>query len=54
MLTAVVARSPRFGGAVTSFDASRTKAIEGVVDVVPIGPSVVILARDTWSAIKGR
>jgi isoquinoline 1-oxidoreductase subunit beta len=54
LLTAVVARSPRFGGAVKSFDASGTKAVEGVVDVVPIGPSVAVLATDTWSAIKGR
>lgn len=30
MLTAVVARSPRFGGVVKSFDASGAKAIDGV------------------------
>ena len=54
MLTAVVARSPRFGGVVKSFDASGAKAIDGVVDVVSIGSGVAVLARDTWSAIKGR
>ena len=54
MLTAVVARSPRFGGVVKSFDATGAKAIDGVVDVVSIGSGVVVLANDTWSAIKGR
>jgi isoquinoline 1-oxidoreductase subunit beta len=54
MLTAVVARSPRFGGVVKSFDASGAKAVDGVVDVVSIGSGVAVLARDTWSAIKGR
>lgn len=54
MLTAVVARSPRFGGMVKSFDANGAKAVDGVVDVVSIGSGVSVLARDTWSAIKGR
>jgi isoquinoline 1-oxidoreductase beta subunit len=54
MLTVVVARSPRFGGVVKSFDASGAKAVEGVVDAVSIGSGVAVLARDTWSAIKGR
>jgi len=54
MLTAVVARSPRFGGVVRSFDATGAKAVNGVADVVSIGSGVVVLANDTWSAIKGR
>ena len=54
MLTAVVARSPRFGGLVKSFDATGAKAVSGVVDVVSIGSGVAVLAGDTWSAIKGR
>jgi isoquinoline 1-oxidoreductase beta subunit len=54
MLTAVVARSPRFGGTVKSFDASAAKAITGVVDVVQIPQGVAVLARDTWTAMKGR
>jgi len=53
-LTAVVARSPRFGGIVKSFDASGARAVNGVVDVVSIGSGVAVLAADTWSAIKGR
>jgi isoquinoline 1-oxidoreductase beta subunit len=54
MLTAVVARSPRFGGVVKSFDASGARVVNGVVDVVSIGSGVAVLAHDTWSAIKGR
>ena len=54
MLVAVVAHPPRFGGRVKSFDASKAKAVKGVVDVVAIPTGVAVLARDTWSAKKGR
>lgn len=54
MLVAVVAHSPRFGGKVKAFDASKAKAIKGVVDVVAIPSGVAVLAKDTWTAKKGR
>jgi len=54
MLTAVVAHPPRFGAKLKSFDARRAKAIKGVVDVVQIPTGVAVLARDTWTAKKGR
>lgn len=54
MLVAVVAHPPRFGATVKSFDAGRAKAVKGVVDVVQIPQGVAVLARDTWSAKKGR
>jgi isoquinoline 1-oxidoreductase beta subunit len=54
MMTAVVARPPRFGGKVKSFDATAAKAVPGVVDVVQIPRGVAVVARDTWSAKKGR
>jgi isoquinoline 1-oxidoreductase beta subunit len=54
MLTAVVAHPPRFGAKVKSFDATKAKAVKGVVDVVQIPTGVAILAKDTWSAKKGR
>lgn len=54
MLVAVVAHPPLFGAKVKSFDASKTKAIKGVVDVVQIPQGVAVLAHDTWSAKKGR
>ena len=54
MLVAVVAHPPTFGAKVKSFDASKTKAIKGVVEVVQIPTGVAVLAKDTWSAKKGR
>lgn len=54
MLTAVVAHPPRFGAKVKSFDASGAKAVKGVVAVVEIPTGVAVLAKDTWSAKKGR
>ncbi|MEK6663364.1 MAG: xanthine dehydrogenase family protein molybdopterin-binding subunit [Pseudomonadota bacterium] len=54
MLTALVARAPRFGATVKSFNASGAKAIAGVVDVVAIPNGVAVLAKDFWSAKKGR
>lgn len=54
MLVAVVAHPPRFGGRVKSFDAAKTKAIKGVVEVVAIPSGVAVLARDFWSAKQGR
>ena len=54
MMTAVVMRPPRFGGKVSAFDATRAKAVPGVVDVVQIPRGVAVVARDMWSAKKGR
>jgi isoquinoline 1-oxidoreductase subunit beta len=54
MMTAVVMRPPRFGGKVSSFDATKSRAVPGVVDVVQIPRGVAVVARDMWSARKGR
>ena len=54
MMSAVVMRPPRFGGKVSSFDATRAKAVPGVVEVVQIPRGVAVVARDMWSAKKGR
>jgi isoquinoline 1-oxidoreductase beta subunit len=54
MLTAMVAHPPRFGAKVKSFDASKARAVKGVVDVVQIPSGVAVLANDTWTARKGR
>jgi isoquinoline 1-oxidoreductase beta subunit len=54
MLTAVLKRPDQFGAKVVSFDATETKKIDGVVDVVQISSAVAVLAKDTWSAIRGR
>ncbi|MCM8624324.1 MAG: xanthine dehydrogenase family protein molybdopterin-binding subunit [Candidatus Accumulibacter sp.] len=54
MLVAMVAHPPRFGAKVQRFDATRAKAIKGVVDVVEIPSGVAVLALDTWTAKKAR
>lgn len=54
MLTVVVARSPRFGGKVASFDDAEARAIPGVVDVKQIPSGVAVYAESTWPAIKAR
>jgi isoquinoline 1-oxidoreductase beta subunit len=54
MMTAVVMRPPRFGAKVSSFDATKAKAVAGVVDVVQIPRGVAVVGRDMWSARKGR
>jgi isoquinoline 1-oxidoreductase subunit beta len=54
MMTAVVMRPPRFGAKVQSIDAAAAKAVPGVIDVVQIPRGVAVVARDMWSAKKGR
>jgi isoquinoline 1-oxidoreductase beta subunit len=52
--TAVIARSPAFGGKVKSFDASKASAVAGVEKVVQVPSGVAVLAKDFWSAQTGR
>jgi isoquinoline 1-oxidoreductase beta subunit len=54
MLTAVLVRPPLFGAKARSVDASAAKRVKGVVDVVETPRGVAVVARDTWSALKGR
>ncbi len=54
MLTACVARPPRFGAKLKSFDAAKAKNIKGVVDVVRFPGGVAVLAHNTWVAWQGR
>jgi isoquinoline 1-oxidoreductase subunit beta len=52
--TAVVARAPVFGGKVKSFDGAKASAVPGVEKVVQVPSGVAVVARDFWSAQKGR
>jgi isoquinoline 1-oxidoreductase beta subunit len=53
-LTALLARSPKVGGKVASFDDTAAKAVKGVTDVVQISNGVAVVATDFWAAKKGR
>jgi isoquinoline 1-oxidoreductase subunit beta len=52
--TALVARSPVFGGKVKSFDASKAKQVKGVEQVVQVPSGVAVVANNFWSAKVGR
>jgi isoquinoline 1-oxidoreductase beta subunit len=54
MLTAVVARSPVFGGKLKSFNDNKAKGVSGVRSVLQIPTGVAIVADDFWSAKLGR
>lgn len=54
MLTAVVARPPRFGARLQSFDAAPALAVPGVKAVFQVPSGVAVVATDTWAAMKGR
>jgi isoquinoline 1-oxidoreductase beta subunit len=54
MLTVLVARPPRFGGKVASFDAADALAIAGVVDVKQLPSGIAVYAEGMWPALKAR
>jgi len=54
MLTALVQRTPVFGGKVVSFDATKAKAVPGVVNVVQVPSGIAVVAKGFWPAKLGR
>lgn len=54
MRIAVVRHSPRFGGAVKSFDARAARSVHGVIDVMQIPTGVAVVANSFWAAKRGR
>jgi isoquinoline 1-oxidoreductase beta subunit len=54
MLTAVVARSPVFGGRVKSFDVEKAKGVPGVQEVIQVESGVAVVADSFWAANLGR
>ncbi len=54
LLTAVVARPPVFGGKAVRVGSAKARAVKGVVAVVQVPSGVAVLAKDFWSARKGR
>ena len=54
MVYATLAMSPVIGGTVKSFDATRAKAMPGVVDVVQIPDGIAVVANSYWQARKAR
>jgi isoquinoline 1-oxidoreductase subunit beta len=54
MLVAVLQRPPLFGATAKSFDATGTKAVPGVVDVLQVPRGVAVVAKSFWAAKLGR
>ena len=54
MVYASLEQSPVIGGTVKSFDASRAKAMPGVIDVVQIPDGVAVVANSYWRAKTAR
>lgn len=54
LLTAVMIHPPRFGAKVRQVDATRAKAMRGVVDVVQVPRGVAVVADNMWRALKAR
>jgi len=54
MCIAVVARPPRYGASLQTYNEKAALAVKGVVNVVPLEDRVAVCAETTYAAIKGR
>jgi isoquinoline 1-oxidoreductase subunit beta len=54
LLTALIARPPRFGATVKSVDAAAARRVRGVTNVVQVPSGVAVVATGFWAARKGR
>ncbi len=54
MMFASIERCPVFGGKPKSVDASKTRAMPAVREVVELGDGVAVVATSTWAAFQGR
>ena len=53
MKSACLARPPRLGATVKSFDAKPARAVPGVVAVTQVSQGVAVVADSTWAALRG-
>ncbi|MDD7915192.1 xanthine dehydrogenase family protein molybdopterin-binding subunit [Polaribacter ponticola] len=54
MMYASVLRPPAFGQKLDSFDDTKTKAVNGVSEIIKFGDKIAVLASSTWAAMKGK
>ncbi len=54
MCVATVARPPRFGASIESYDEKAAMAVKGVIKVAPLENRVAVCAETTYAAMKGR
>ena len=53
-VTAVLARSPRFGGTVKSVNDADARKVPGVIEVLSLPIGVAVIAKNSWAAMQGR
>ncbi|MGH1364942.1 MAG: molybdopterin cofactor-binding domain-containing protein [Calditrichia bacterium] len=54
MAIATVLRCPVFGGKVKRFDATKTKKLTGIIDVVEITGGIAVIGENYWAAKRGK
>jgi len=54
MVYATLARPPKFGAKLKSFDAANTLSMPAVLEVLQTKFGVAVIATNTWAAMKGR
>ncbi len=54
MVVAVLQKPARFGATLAALDDAETRAVPGVIDVVPLPVGIAVIAKSTWPALKGR
>ncbi len=54
MAIALIARAPVFGAKLKGFDATKAKALPGVIDVVEVPSGVAVLGKHFWAAKQAR
>ena len=54
MVYSSILKCPVFGGTVASYDATKTKAVPGVLDVLRFDDGIAVVATNTWAAFQGR
>lgn len=54
MVHAQIQRPPSFGMKLKSFDATETKKMPGIIDVVSFGDKVAVVGKTTWEIIQAR
>lgn len=54
MVYAAVLRPPAFGKKLVQFDDRKTRALDGILEVLRFGDKIAVLGTNTWNAMKGK
>ena len=51
---AMIARAPRYGAKLESYDIEAARQVSGVIKVMPLGNRIAVCAENTYAAMQGR